>query len=155
MKSCWNPCRCVPWHPPTLSFQSINEDRVGQSPSKTASPLGSFLVKSWREMSKRVFIEKAIFYVEWWCSSKSLRKASLWPVSEIHPSTTSLSISQGLCFNISAKGMERQSIYCLYFRVNVLWSCILWAGLINSCCRKKSRHWPQKRKMNLRKACCP
>ena len=46
MKNCWNLCRCVPWHLPTLSFQSINEDRVGLSLSKTTSPLGSFLVKS-------------------------------------------------------------------------------------------------------------
>lgn len=63
----------------------MNEDRVGQSPSKTAIPLGSFLVNSWREMSKRAFIEKAIFYVGGWCSSVAGGKASLWPVSEIQP----------------------------------------------------------------------
>lgn len=40
----------IPHHAPTFSLQSTNENRVDQSSSKTHIPLGSFLVKSWREM---------------------------------------------------------------------------------------------------------
>lgn len=58
------------------------------------------------------------------------------------------------------KRWENKAITCcLYFRVNLLWSCVLSAGLINGCWREL-RDWPLKRKRwtcrspAVHKCCC-
>lgn len=52
------------------------------------------------------------------------------------------------------KRWENKAIICyLFFRVNLLWSCVLWAGLINGCQERIKALVTSKKKMDLQRVC--
>lgn len=97
-------------------------------------------------MSKRTFIWKANFMWSSGAIQRAWGKPACGQCLKFNdPQHPWVLVKAFVIMSVPKKCENKAIICCLYFRVNLLWSCVLWAGLINGCWRKL-RHWLLKRK---------